>query len=222
MSNLLGVLLLTVLPAISAAEPYGGLAFDQQLERFTQLAMEGKSQEAMVFLRLPGFLHAADHEGRTALFAAAVACNTDVLDQVLARGPQLDHRDNNGATALFYAASRGRTDVLRRLIQHGANVNLSDTNGRTPLMASVLMHHPEATRLLLDAKVDVNRQDRDGATALLDAVDGGHYDLADLLLKHGADPRLARNNGTTPLQVARAKSLPKIVELLRQDEAAEF
>src|SRR5215472_7013557 len=155
MAAVLGLLLLLLLPtAAPAAWGAGrGPAFDLELEHFTQLAVEGKTAEAVGFLRQPGFLHAADREGHTALFAAAVACNTAVLDQVLARisdRADLDHRDRRGATALFYAASQGRGDVLRRLVRRGADVNLPDAGGKTPLMVAVLMNHLEVARLLLD------------------------------------------------------------------------
>jgi ankyrin repeat protein len=223
MTPVLALLLLALLPAgapLEAGALDGSATFGRQLERFTQLAMEGRVDDAVAFLRQPGFLLAADHEGHTALFAAAVACNTDVLDQVLARGPELNHRDRRGATALFYAASQGRLDVLHRLIQHGADVNLPDGTGKTPLMVSVMMNHPDAARLLLAAGADPNRQDRDGATALLEAVEVGRYDLAALLLKHHANSHLARNNGTTPLQAAQAKANPKLVDLLRHEEDA--
>src|SRR6202040_3962617 len=175
MHMVLGLLLLMLSPAAGegSAGAADGAAFDRQLEHFTQLAIEGKTAEATMFLRQPGFLLAADHEGHTALFAAAVACNTGVLDQVLALSPQLNHRDRRGATALFYAASQGRNDVLRRLVQHGADVNLPDASGRTPLMVAVLMNHTAAAKLLLDAGAQVNRQDGDAATPLLAAVGSG-------------------------------------------------
>jgi hypothetical protein len=109
MTYLLGFLLLSLVPvaAVPVAAVPDTATFDRQLERFTRLAIEGNVQEAVTYLRQPGFLRAADHEGHTALFAATVACNTDLLDAVLARAPQVNHRDHQGATALFYAASQG-------------------------------------------------------------------------------------------------------------------
>jgi uncharacterized protein len=215
--NFLGILLLTLLPGVNVQDP---AAFDHQLERFTRLAMEGKTQEAIAYLRVPGFLRAVDPEGHTALFAAAVACNSAVLDQVLTRRPDLDHRDKHGATALFYAASQGRVEVVRRLVQAGAMVDVADTDGKTPLMAAVMMNHADVTHVLLAAHALVNVQDRYGSTALIEAVDGGHYDIAALLLGGGANASLARSDGTTAMQVARSRSMPKIVELLRHEEDA--
>lgn len=220
MTPMIGLLMLALMPAAAPLrEVQAGMVFDSQLEYFTQLAMEGKTQDAVAFLRQPGFMMAVDGEGHTALFAAAVACNTDVLDQVLARAPQLNHRDKHGATALFYAASQGRNDVLHRLIRHGADVNLPDASGKTPLIVAVMMNHPAAVKVLLDAGAEIDRQDADGGTALLDAVEAGRVELAQMLLKHGANPLLARNNGTTPIQAARGTSNPKMVNLLRREDS---
>jgi len=49
---MIGLLMLALMPAVA---PLGvaqtGLVFDRQLEHFTQLAMEGKTQDAVAFLR---------------------------------------------------------------------------------------------------------------------------------------------------------------------------
>jgi len=187
--------------------------FDHQLERFTLLALEGKVAEAEAFLSLPGFIHAADRDGHTALFAAAVAGNLRVLDRVLALSPKLDLCDVKGATALFYSAS-GRTEIAGRLIQHGADINLQDRTGKSPLMVAVLMNHRDTVRLLLAAGADVDRQDRAGATALFYAAEAGLFELAELLVKGGANAQLANLSGLTPIEIAEAKVFPKIVHLL--------
>ncbi len=215
--------LLWVLPVLSVALPRADWAhaadaaelpgFDQQLERFTELAMEGKVTAAEGFLREPAFLRSADREGHTALFAAAVAGNLQVLERVLALSPNLDLGDVHGATALFYSATGG-TEVLKRLIQRGADVNLQDQKGRSPLIVAVLMNHIDAAGLLLAAGADVNHQDRHGATALFYAADAGFSELVDLLLKRGANPALANDSGTTPMQIAAARSFSKIAHLL--------
>jgi ankyrin repeat protein len=218
--------LLWVLPILCVASPRGDgahaadaaelPAFDHQLERFTELAMEGKVAAAEGFLREPAFTRSADREGHTALFAATVAGNLQILERVLALSANLDLCDVHGATALFYSATGG-TAVLERLIQSGADVNLQDKNGRSPLIAAVLMNHVDAARMLLAAGADVNRQDRHGATALFYAAEAGLFELAELLLERGADPKLANDSGVTPWQIAATRSFPKIARLLLRD-----
>jgi ankyrin repeat protein len=216
--------LLWLLPILGVASPRADGAraavaaeladFDHQLERFTELAMEGKVAAAEGFLREPAFSRSVDREGHTALFAATVAGNLQVLERVLALSPNLDLCDVHGATALFYSATGG-TAVLERLIQRGADVNLQDQRGRSPLIAAVLMNRIDSAGLLLAAGADVNRQDRHGATALFYAADAGFFKLAKLLLEHGANPELADDSGITPMQIAADKSFTKIAHLLR-------
>ncbi|HEV3456013.1 MAG TPA: ankyrin repeat domain-containing protein [Thermoanaerobaculia bacterium] len=215
---------LWVLPILSVALPRAAWAqaavaaalpdFDHQLERFTELAMEGKVVAAEAFLREAAFIRSVDREGHTALFAATAAGNLQILERVLALSPNLDLGDVHGATALFYSATGG-TAVLARLIQRGADVNLQDQRGRSPLIAAVLMNHLGAAGLLLVAGADVNRQDRHGATALFYAAESGFFELAELLLERGADPALANDSGITPTQIAADKSFSKIARLLR-------
>ncbi|HVR07404.1 MAG TPA: ankyrin repeat domain-containing protein [Thermoanaerobaculia bacterium] len=206
--------LLWVLPILSVASPRADWAqaavaaelpdFDHQLDRFTELAMKGQVAAAEAFLREPAFVRSVDREGHTALFAAAVAGNLQILERVLALSPNLDLGDIHGATALFYSAS-GATAVLVRLIQRGANVNSQDRGGRSPLIAAVLMNRLDSAGLLLAAGADVNHQDRHGQTALFYAADGGFLKLAQLLLERGANPALANDNGVTPMQIAADK-----------------
>jgi ankyrin repeat protein len=203
---------LCVAPRCCEAEEFP--AFDHQLELFTELAMAGNVAAAEALLREPAFSRSVDREGRTALFAASVAGNLEILERVLALSPNLDLRDVHGATALFYSATGG-TAVLKRLIQRGADVNLPDRRGRSPLIVAVLMNHVEAVGLLLAAGADVNYRDHHGATALCYAAEAGLFELAELLVKRGADTELADDSGDTPMQIAWSKSFPKIVRLLR-------
>jgi ankyrin repeat protein len=218
MTNRKLLVLLWVLPILCVAprccEAEELPAFDHQLELFTELAMAGEVAAAEAFLREPAFSRSVDREGHTALFAASVAGNLQVLERVLALSPDLDLRDVHGATALFYAATHG-TAVLGRLIQGGANVNLPDQRGRSPLIVAVLMNHIEAVGLLLAAGADIDYRDHHGATALFYAAEAGLFELAELLVKRGADPKVADDSGNTPMQIAWSKSFPKIVHLLR-------
>jgi ankyrin repeat protein len=72
--------------------------------------------------------------------------------------------------------------------------------GLTPLLLAAREGHNEAVKALLEAGADVNQvSPGDKTSALLIATINGHYDLARSLLDQGADPKLASENGVTPL-----------------------
>jgi ankyrin repeat protein len=75
--------------------------------------------------------------------------------------------------------------------------------GLAPLHFAVRQGHVQAATLLLDSGADINQRTAgDGTSPLLMAVINGHLDLAALLLDRGANPRLASENGATPLYAA--------------------
>jgi ankyrin repeat protein len=77
------------------------------------------------------------------------------------------------------------------------------TGGLAPLHFAVRQGHVETVRALLDAGADVNRvTEGDQSSPLLIAIVNGRFDLAQELLDRGADPKLASENGVTPLYAA--------------------
>jgi ankyrin repeat protein len=77
---------------------------------------------------------------------------------------------------------------------------VSAQGGMSPLLFAARQGYMEAARLLLSHGADVNQISGSDATSpLLIAIINGHFDLAKVLLDAGADPRLASDNGVTPL-----------------------
>jgi ankyrin repeat protein len=75
--------------------------------------------------------------------------------------------------------------------------------GMTALHYAARDGHVDAVRLLLDAGADINEvTEGDQTSPVLIAIINGHYDLALELLERGADPRLASEDGATPLFAA--------------------
>lgn len=72
--------------------------------------------------------------------------------------------------------------------------------GLTTLHYAARDGHTEIARLLIEAGMDVDMPTPgDQSTPLLVAAINGNYDLAMFLLEKGADPRLASEDGATPL-----------------------
>jgi ankyrin repeat protein len=77
------------------------------------------------------------------------------------------------------------------------------TGGLTPLLFAARQGHLEAVKTLLDAGANVNQVSAgDKTSPLLIATINGHFDLAQFLIEKGADPKLASENGVTPLYAA--------------------
>jgi hypothetical protein len=71
-------------------------------------------------------------------------------------------------------------------------------------------------RRIPDGASRIDAKDNNGRTALMLAVLQDRSDAVMELLRRGADPNVADNSGVTPLQVARAKNRPQIVDALVQ------
>jgi uncharacterized protein len=72
--------------------------------------------------------------------------------------------------------------------------------GLTPLLLAAREGHTDSVLALIGAGADVNQLSAgDRTSPVLIATINGHYDVAKLLLDRGADPRIASENGVTPL-----------------------
>ena len=77
------------------------------------------------------------------------------------------------------------------------------TGGLTPLHFAVRQGQMDAVKTLIEAGADVNTlTGSDKTSPLLLATINGQFDLALYLLERGADPKLASDNGVTPLYAA--------------------
>ncbi len=84
----------------------------------------------------------------TALMAAAVKGEADIVGLLLAAGANPDLTDAQGATALIYAANFRHPDVVRVLLAAGANPDLADQRDYRALDYAQLHQHTELIILL--------------------------------------------------------------------------
>lgn len=129
------------------------------------------------------------------LTRAVKANSMERVNELLAKGENVNVRDENGYTPLHEARS---VAVARLLIKHGADVNARDERGSTPL------HWAETAglaSLLIRQGAAVEARDVDGCTPLHVAARAGRPDVVRLLIARGADVK-AKGDGGTPLDCA--------------------
>jgi uncharacterized protein len=108
--------------------------------------------------------------------------------------------ESSPGPAIRRRGRRGQTPgVDRQFFYHEL---VGATGGLAALHFAARQGSRGAVTTLLDAGAPIDQVTGDGSTALNVAVINGHFDLALYLLERGADPRLASENGVTPLYAA--------------------
>jgi uncharacterized protein len=87
--------------------------------------------------------------------------------------------------------------------QYLYNELVSAQGGLTPLLLAARQGELDSVKALVDAGADINQVSAgDQTSPILIATINGRFDVAKFLLEHGANPRLAADNGATPLYAA--------------------
>ncbi len=156
---------------------------------------------------------------QTPLMFASAYNRVDVVKLLIARGADLEatskvvdlaklsspeeeffrrrREEQQGAQA---AQGPRPPDVAGATRQYRYNELVGTSGGFSPLHFAARQGHTDIVKALVEAGADVNqRNPGDQSTPLIVATINGHFDIGRYLLEHGADPRLASENGVTPL-----------------------
>lgn len=108
-----------------------------------------------------------DFDHRRPLIYAASLGNADIVEMLIRRKVDLNHRDNLGNSALFYAATDAYLDIVEMLLDAGADKDIENRQGLTPLMAAASKGHVQVVEIMLARGADATRHDYTGRTALM-------------------------------------------------------
>lgn len=167
-------------------------------------------------------VNSAQIDGRTPLYNAASAANSDaILNLLLVRGADPNRATANGQTPLMTAAGHGGVEAMRMLIAAKANVNARNGAGATPLMAAAASRSAEAVKLLLDRGADVNALTKKSESALQNAATAGVEEPVQMLVQHGAKINVTDDRGYSALMYAAgSEAIPAgIIKLLLAKDA---
>lgn len=100
--------------------------------------------------------------------------DAEKLEELIAKGQNVNEADKKGYTPLMYAAEWGASECVPKLLDAGAKLDQKDTiNGRNALIIATMQSNAECVDALLSRDSSgshVNTQDNEGLSALHWAV----------------------------------------------------
>ena len=156
----------------------------------------------------PRLADARDEDGISAVLHARYRDAEEILEVLLAAGPDLD---------LFEACAVGDRDRAQALVDDDPSlVRAYSTDGYTPLHLAAFFGHAEIVSDLVRRGADVRAPSRNpmSVTPLHSAAAAGHHDVATILVEAGAPVDDRQGGGWTPLHSAAQNGDARLVQLL--------
>uniref|UniRef100_A0A8D8UUR8 Ankyrin repeat and KH domain-containing protein 1 n=1 Tax=Cacopsylla melanoneura TaxID=428564 RepID=A0A8D8UUR8_9HEMI len=153
----------------------------------------------------------------TALTLACAGGHEELVELLLSRGADIEHRDKKGFTPLILAATAGHDKVVDILLNHVADMEAqSERTKDTPLSLACSGGRYEVVELLLTRGANKEHRNVSDYTPLSLAASGGYVNIIKLLLTHGAEinSRTGSKLGISPLMLAAMNGHTAAVKLL--------
>ncbi|XP_046405893.1 uncharacterized protein LOC124170897 isoform X3 [Ischnura elegans] len=158
-----------------------------------------------------------DSNHDTALTLACAGGHDELVELLLSRGADIEHRDKKGFTPLILAATAGHEKVVDALLKHGADIEAqSERTKDTPLSLACSGGRFEVVDLLLNRGANKEHRNVSDYTPLSLAASGGYINIIKMLLAHGAEinSRTGSKLGISPLMLASMNGHTASVKLL--------
>ncbi|XP_066252742.1 ankyrin repeat domain-containing protein 17 isoform X3 [Euwallacea similis] len=153
----------------------------------------------------------------TALTLACAGGHEELVELLISRGADIEHRDKKGFTPLILAATAGHEKVVEILLNHNADIEAqSERTKDTPLSLACSGGRYEVVELLLNRNANKEHRNVSDYTPLSLAASGGYVNIIKLLLSHGAEinSRTGSKLGISPLMLAAMNGHGAAVKLL--------
>ncbi|CAB3222331.1 unnamed protein product [Arctia plantaginis] len=158
-----------------------------------------------------------DSNHDTALTLACAGGHEDLVELLLLRGADIEHRDKKGFTPLILAATAGHEKIVEILLNHGADIEAqSERTKDTPLSLACSGGRYEVVELILSRGANKEHRNVSDYTPLSLAASGGYVNIIRLLLTHQAEinSRTGSKLGISPLMLAAMNGHTAAVRLL--------
>lgn len=156
-------------------------------------------------------------------FKSTLNDDARTVEQLLARGFDINSRDEKGQNLLYLSQRDGAPKVAQVLIGHpDLRIDLPNNAGETPLMMAALRDQDSWVTKMLDkgARIDGTAEaGKPGWTPLHYAAASPGAKALQVLLARGARVDARSPNGTTPLMMAAQYGTEEAVDLLLKQGA---
>ncbi|XP_073456549.1 ankyrin repeat domain-containing protein 17 isoform X3 [Aquarana catesbeiana] len=124
----------------------------------------------------------------TALTLACAGGHEELVQTLLERGANIEHRDKKGFTPLILAATAGHVGVVEILLDNNADIEAqSERTKDTPLSLACSGGRQEVVELLLARGANKEHRNVSDYTPLSLAASGGYVNIIKILLNAGAE-----------------------------------
>ena len=170
-------------------------------------------------------LEIKDEKGRTALMIATYNEDTNSAEMLISAGANVNAQDEMLNSPFLYAGASGFVPILKLCLENGADFNVFNRYGGSALIPAAERRHVEVVQILTQTpNFPIDHVNNLGWTAIMEAVIlGGKSDkqtqTIKILLDAGCDYSIPDNDGITPLQHAKSRSMSAVIKLLEEASA---
>ncbi|XP_038061254.1 ankyrin repeat domain-containing protein 17-like isoform X2 [Patiria miniata] len=153
----------------------------------------------------------------TALTVACAGGHDELVQMLLEKSANMEHKDKKGFTPLILAATAGHCKTVEILLDHDCDIEAqSERTKDTPLSLACSGGRYEVVDLLLARGANKEHRNVSDYTPLSLAASGGFVSIIKLLLRYGAEinSRTGSKLGISPLMLAAMNGHTAAVKLL--------
>jgi ankyrin repeat protein len=143
-----------------------------------------------------------------AVYFAVSSSQLELFELLLERGA-------DATAALPATLWRDGFEFAELALRRGARIDRAADNGKPLLNELIRWGQIKSVTWLLDHGANPNLSDAQGWTAVHQAASRGNEKMMKAVLLAGGDGALRDNEGSTPLDIARAKRRPKLVAIIK-------
>lgn len=149
-----------------------------------------------------------------ALHAACSLDKTNLVEQLIKAGVDVNAKDEKGNTPLHIACSYGRTDLVEQLLEAGADLNVQDEGNDTPLHIALKIGNSDLIKKIVNKGAKLDLQNKKGEIPLQLAWQSVNFPMSTLLLTQGASPTSQWSNGSSLLNEAVLNNLDPLIQII--------